>query len=356
MDSNIQYLSAFLNAIVYREITTVSGAVDEIRNAVKQVGGRVLFPHHGEIASSPNIKGLPKRGLTEFTLSQLADATSYFSLESKIGFGSTSTGVLHDGVEIAVKRASYDGKIPCSYFENEIKIIPRLQHTNIVTLLGYCTQKSERILVLEYMPNRSLESFIYGERATESPLDWTKRCEIVQGIAQGALYLHKLCRPRIVHGDLKPGNILLDSDLTPKICDFGISTTLHPVKIGFIAPEYKSGGCLSVKSDVYSFGVTMLHIISGKKGPPPPLALSDESRNYGPLNKWAWDLWAAGRLMEFMDPSLHREPRKAEIMRWVQIGLLCVQEHPEDRPSKWDVLMLGSENAILREPGLPAYY
>ncbi|RLN33616.1 hypothetical protein C2845_PM03G25140 [Panicum miliaceum] len=267
MDFNIRYLSALLNAITYSEITTVLGTADEIRNAVKQDGGRVC-PHHGETASSPSIKGLPKR----------------------------------------------------------------------------------------------------GKRATESPLDWTKRCEIVQGIAQGALYLHKLCKPRIIHGDLKPGNILLYSDLTPKICDFGISTTLKPgVDVdctsivtgsrGFIAPEYKRGGCLSVKSDVYSFGVTMLQIISGKKGPPPPLALSDESRDYGLLNKWAWDLWAARRLMEFIDPSLHREPRKAEIMRWVQIGLLCVQEHPEDRPSMWDVvLMLGCENAILREPGLPAYY
>ncbi|KAG2641290.1 hypothetical protein PVAP13_2KG170800 [Panicum virgatum] len=295
---------------------------------------------------------------------ELADATNYFSHENRIGFGCTSTVYK----ALAVK-ASYDG-IPCSYIENEIKLIPRLQHTNIVTLLGYCTQKSERILVLEYMPNGSLDSFIYGKRAIESPLDWTKRCEIVQGIAQGTLYLHKLCRPRIIHGDLKPGNILLDSDLTPKICDFGISTTLKPgVDVdctsivagsrGFIAPEYKRGGCLSVKSDVYSFVVTMLQIISGKKGPPPPLALSDESRNYGPLNKWVSlrDLWAAGRLMEFIDPSLHRERRKAEIMRWVQIGLLCVQEHPEDRPSMWDVvLMLGCENAVIREPGLPAYY
>ncbi|CAN6180285.1 unnamed protein product [Urochloa humidicola] len=370
MDFNIRYLSALLNAINYSEITTVSGTTGEIRNTVQQDGGRVL-PQHGNTGSSPNIKGLPKRGLLEFSFSQLAESTNYFSLENKIGFGATSTvykGVLHDGLEVAVKRASYDGQIPCNYFENEIKLLPKLKHTNIVTLLGYCTQKSERILILEYMPNRSLDSFIYGDRAIKSPLDWSKRCEIVQGIAQGALYLHKLCRPRIIHGDLKPGNILLDSDLSPKICDFGISTTLKPgadvdcTRIvagsrGFIAPEYKTGGCLSVKSDVYSFGVTMLQIISGKKGPPPPLALSDESRDFGPLNKWAWDLWVARRLMDFIDPSLHREPRKAEIMRWVQIGLLCVQEHPEDRPSMWDVvLLLGCENAILREPDLPAYY
>ncbi|CAL5089761.1 unnamed protein product [Urochloa decumbens] len=315
MDFNIRYLAALLNAINYSEITTVSGTADGIRNTD---GGRAL-PHHGEAGSSPNNKGLPKRGLVEFAFSQLAEATNYFSLKNKIGFGAISTvykGVLHHGLQIAFKRASYDGQIPCNYFENEINLIPKLKHTNIVTLLGYCTQKSERILILESMPNRSLDSFIYGDRAIKSPLDWPKRCQIVQGIAQGALYLHKLCRPRIIHGDLKRGNILLDSDLSPKICDFRISTTLKPgadvdcTRIvagsrGFIVPEYKRGGCLSLKSHVYSFGVTMLQTISGKKAPPPPLALSDESRDYGPLNKWLCSglgLMGSAKAMQFIDP------------------------------------------------------
>uniref|UniRef100_A0A0E0BM06 Protein kinase domain-containing protein n=1 Tax=Oryza glumipatula TaxID=40148 RepID=A0A0E0BM06_9ORYZ len=310
-------------------------------------------------------------GLKRFALSQLEVATDNFSLENQIGVGAFSIvyqGRLNEGLEVAVKRASYVDKIPFHQLENELDLIPKLQHTNIVKLLGYCTRKRERILVFEYMPNRSLDSFITGERATKEPLDWPKRSQIVRGIAQGAVYLHKLCEPRIIHGDLKPGNILLDASLKPKICDFGISKALKAdadkdctgVVVGsrgFMAPEYKQGGCLSLQTDVYSFGATLLQIIRGKHISPSSLALSDESRNYGPLNKWAWNLWKDGNLMELIDPSLHDETHAAEMKRWVQIALLCVQQSPEERPSMWDVLlMLSCDSVILPEPKLPAYY
>lgn len=161
-----------------------------------------------------------------------------------------------------------------------------------------------------------------------------------------------------------------------------------------MAPEYKQGGCLSLQTDVYSFGATLLQIIRGKHISPSSLALSDESRNYGPLNKWvrepfrvlllkrnwrvcepdtlfrvdhsltssnfptqAWNLWKDGNLMELIDPSLHDETHAAEIKRWVQIALLCVQQSPEERPSMWDVLlMLSCDSVILPEPKLPAYH
>uniref|UniRef100_A0A0D3HPR4 Protein kinase domain-containing protein n=1 Tax=Oryza barthii TaxID=65489 RepID=A0A0D3HPR4_9ORYZ len=395
-------------------------------------------------------------GLKRFAFSQLEVATDNFSLENQIGVGAFSIvyqGQLNEGLEVAVKRASYVDKIPFHQLENELDLIPKLQHTNMrvftvleerryqiqvvhyapsngckglvrrgtaslgkqvpsnfqrwkgrvvlshmnwkgtshcllsppqinqpdaavglpaaVTtgeLLGYCTRKRERILVFEYMPNRSLDSFITGERATKEPLDWPKRSQIVRGIAQGAVYLHKLCEPRIIHGGLKPGNILLDASLKPKICDFGISKALKAdadkdctgVVVGsrgFMAPEYKQGGCLSLQTDVYSFGATLLQIIRGKHISPSSLALSDESRNYGPLNKWAWNLWKDGNLMELIDPSLHDETHAAEMKRWVQIALLCVQQSPEERPSMWDVLlMLSCDSVILPEPKLPAYY
>jgi len=169
-------------------------------------------------------------GLTKFSFSQLVQVTNHFSLDSNIGFGGSSyayKGQLKSGVEVAVKRASYEGKIPFEHFKNEIELIPKLQHTNIVKLLGYCIQKRERILVFEYMPNGSLDSFIYGERSREA-LEWPKRHQIIKGIAQGAKYLHQQCEPCIIHGDLKPGNILLDSEFNPKICDFGTSKALKP--------------------------------------------------------------------------------------------------------------------------------
>lgn len=124
---------------------------------------------------------------------------------------------------------------------------------------------------------------------------------------------------------------------------------------GFIAAEYIEAGCFSVKSNVYSFGAMVLQIISGKRGP--PATLPGESRDFGPLNGWAWDLWIEEKLMDFIDPSLRGEPHMAEIMRWIQIALLCVQRLPAERPSMWDVLlMLNCECVILRDPNLPAYY
>jgi len=164
-------------------------------------------------------------GFTLFDLSQLQRATENFSEGNRLGrggFGPVYKGQLSDGQEIAVKRlASHSGQ-GFTEFRNEVELIAKLQHTNLVRLLGCCIEGEEKNLVYEYMPNKSLDFFIFDENQSSS-LNWSKRRVIIEGIAQGLLYLHKHSRLRVIHRDLKASNILLDQDMNPKISDFGLA-------------------------------------------------------------------------------------------------------------------------------------
>ncbi|RVW86392.1 G-type lectin S-receptor-like serine/threonine-protein kinase RKS1 [Vitis vinifera] len=155
----------------------------------------------------------------------IAAATNNFSFTNKLGwggFGSVYKGQLSNGQEIAVKRLSKDSGQGVEEFKNEVTLIAKLQHRNLVKLLGCCIEEEEKVLIYEYMPNKSLDSFIFDE-TKRSMLTWEKRFEIIIGIAQGILYLHQDSRLRIIHGDLKASNVLLDVDMIPKISDFGMA-------------------------------------------------------------------------------------------------------------------------------------
>ncbi|XBI68637.1 hypothetical protein VPH35_047810 [Triticum aestivum] len=218
---------------------------------------------------------------SEFTLfdfHEILQATHNFSKENllgKGGFGPVYKGQLPNGMEIAVKRlASHSGQ-GFTEFKNEVELIAKLQHNNLVKLLGCCIQGDGKLLVYEYFPNKSLDFFIFDENRT-ALVDWEKRRVIIEGIAQGLLYLHKHSRLRIIHRDLKASNILLDQNMNPKISDFGLakifssndtqgSTKRVVGTYGYMSPEYASEGMYSIKSDVFSFGVLLLEILSGKK-------------------------------------------------------------------------------------------
>ncbi|URE16150.1 serine threonine-protein kinase [Musa troglodytarum] len=313
-----------------------------------------------------NDEGTEAKGLDLplFDLGTVAAATGNFSIESKLGeggFGPVYKGKLEDEQEIAVKRLSETSVQGVDEFKNEVVLIAKLQHRNLVRLLGCCVQGEERMLIYEYMPNGSLDSFLFEDKAKGWLLNWPTRYSIIVGIARGLLYLHQDSRLRIIHRDLKASNILLDMHMNPKISDFGMArifggddaegNTKRVVGTGYMSPEYAMDGIFSVKSDVYSFGVLVLEIISGKKN----RGNYDSSRRLNLLG-YTWRLWREGKGLDLVDEAIGDSYPQAEVLRCMKVGLLCVQERPEDRPTMSAVmLMLGSVVSLLPEPRRPGF-
>ncbi|KAL5581845.1 hypothetical protein UlMin_014287 [Ulmus minor] len=298
-----------------------------------------------------------------FALESILAATDNFSEANKLGqggFGPVYKGEFPGG-EIAIKRLSKGSGQGLEEFKNEVLLIAKLQHRNLVRLLGYCVKGEEKMLLYEYMPNKSLDSFIF-DRTLCLLLNWEIRLNIILGIARGLLYLHHDSRLRIIHRDLKTSNILLDEEMNPKISDFGLarifggkqteaSTTRVVGTYGYMSPEYALDGFFSIKSDVFSFGVVVLEIISGKRNTgfyQPEISLS--------LLGHAWKLWIENKALDLIDATIRETCNANELLRCVGVGLLCVQEDPNDRPTMSNVLfMLGSEAASLPNPKQPAF-
>lgn len=299
-----------------------------------------------------------------FDLSTIMEATDNFSLENKIGaggFGKVFKGVLEEGQEVAVKRLSETSRQGNDEFKNEVICIAELQHRNLVKLLGCCIEEEEKILVYEYMPNKSLDLFIF-DQTRSTLLDWPKRFNIINGIARGLMYLHQDSRLRIIHRDLKASNVLLDFEMNPKISDFGMARSFGGNETGdntnrvvgtygYMSPEYAVDGIFSVKSDVFSFGVLILEIISGKKNR--RFIHPDHNLN---LIGHAWMLHREGRSSEIVDPNLVESCHTSELQRSIHVGLLCVQQSPEDRPNMSSVVLMLTNEGILPQPKPPGFF
>ncbi|KAL0012561.1 hypothetical protein SO802_007669 [Lithocarpus litseifolius] len=298
-----------------------------------------------------------------FDLGCIVAATDNFSPINKLGqggFGSVFKGQLSNGQEVAIKRLSKSSAQGIEEFKNEVSLIAKLQHRNLVKLFGCCIQGEEKMLIYEYMPNKSLDFLIF-DHTRSSLLNWGKRFEIIIGIARGILYLHQDSRLKIIHRDLKTSNVLLDGEMNPKISDFGIARIFNGDQIqdtttrvvgtyGYMSPEYVIFGKFSTKSDVFSFGVILLEIVSGKKN-----NSSFQMHDSLTLIGHVWELWREDRVLDIVDPSINDSFVSHEVLRCIQIGLLCVQEDAMDRPTMLAVLLMLSCETTLPSPKQPAF-
>ncbi|CAN6921722.1 unnamed protein product [Brassica oleracea] len=306
-------------------------------------------------------------GSLQFYFKAIEAATSNFHNINKLGhggFGEVYKGTFPNGTEIAVKRLSKTSGQGEREFKNEVLLVAKLQHRNLVRLLGFCVQGEERILVYEFLPNKSLNYFLFGDSTKRSQLDWTRRYKIIEGITRGILYLHQDSRLTIIHRDLKASNILLDADMNPKIADFGMARNFRMDQtedntgrvvgtFGYMPPEYVANGQFSTKSDVYSFGVLILEIIGGKKNS----SFHEIDGSTGNLVTYVWRLWNNDSLLELVDPVIGDNYDKYEVIRCVHIGLLCVQENPTDRPSMFTIFkMLTNTSITLPVPQPPGFF
>lgn len=288
----------------------------------------------------------PAQGaLLAFTYRDLQAVTNSFSTKlGGGGFGSVFKGTMPDSTDIAVKKLEGLGQGE-KQFRAEVSTIGTIQHVNLVRLRGFCSEGPNRLLVYGYMPNRSLDFHLFNKHAGDEVLSWSKRYQIALGTARGLHYLHEKCINCIIHCDIKPENILLDADYTPKVADFGLAklvgrdfsrvlTTVRGTR-GYLAPEWISGLPITAKADVYSYGMMLFEVVSGKR--------NTEQKEDGRLvlfPTWAVRRVVEGRAMEMVDAEIGGDADAGEVERVVRVASWCIQDDEEHRPSMGQVVQV----------------
>lgn len=299
-------------------------------SAVTTQSAKKLSTYFSEVATETAHK---------FSLSEIEDATGKF--QKKIGsggFGIVYYGKIKDGKEIAVKVLTNESYQGIREFLNEVKLLSRIHHKNLVTFLGYSQQDRKNILVYEFMCNGALKEHLRGATARERTVNWIKRLEIAEDAARGIEYLHTGCCPTIIHRDLKSSNILLDKHMRAKVADFGLSkpaadgshvSSIVRGTVGYLDPEYYTSQQLTEKSDIYSFGIILLELISGQE----PISNERLGANCRNIVSWATSYIEGGNIQAIIDPSLNNNYELQSVWKVAEIAIMCVKPQGMLRPS-----------------------
>ncbi|KAH7286954.1 hypothetical protein KP509_32G029400 [Ceratopteris richardii] len=320
----------------------------EHNDANKELNGSRSYTSGDSSLSASSVKtGVFVPGSSEmnwgrcYTQKELEMATNSFSDSNVLGYGSDGIvyhGTLPDGTPIVLKNLSNNRGQADKDFKLEVEAVGRVRHKNLVRLSGYCMEGSQRFLVYEYIENGNLEQWLHGTLGKSAPLPWDVRMKIIIGTARGLAYLHEGLEPKVVHRDVKPSNILLDSLWNPKVSDFGFAKLLGADKrhvttrvmgtFGYVAPEYVSTGMLTEKSDVYSYGVLVMELITGRV----PV---DHNRPIGEIHliEWLKSMVGSRRSEEVADPSMTDRPPPRSLKRALLVALRCVDPDDTKRPT-----------------------
>jgi serine/threonine protein kinase len=283
----------------------------------------------------------------KISLAEIRSATHNFDPKLQIGvggFGYVYRAILSDGTKVAVKRCKQEGQRSGQgllEFETEIIVLSKIRHRHLVSLIGYCDEGSEMILVYEYMEKGTLRDYLYDSDVPR--LSWKQRLQICIGSASGLEYLHKGAAGGIIHRDVKSTNILLDENLVAKVADFGLSksgpldethvSTVVKGTIGYLDPEYMMTQQLTEKSDVYSFGIVLLEVLCGR-----PAIDSTLPREQMNLAEWVMLCKKQGLLEEVIDSTLKGQIDPSSLRHFIETAEKCLQPDSADRPAMADVL------------------
>ncbi|OAY57845.1 hypothetical protein MANES_02G129300v8 [Manihot esculenta] len=293
-------------------------------------------------------------GPQRFSYKDLYKATRGFKDKEQLGFGgfgSVYKGVLpSSNTQVAVKKVSHDSQQGIKEFVSEIVSMGRLRHRNLVQLLGYCRRKGELLLVYDYMPNGSLDKFLFQNDTPN--LNWIRRYQILRGVASAMLYLHEEWEQVVLHRDVKASNVMLDAELNGRLGDFGLAkfydhgsipqTTCVVGTVGYLAPEVSRTGRVTTSSDVFAFGILMLEVACGRR-PIEPERPPQEAL----LLDWVLECWKRGAILETSDPRLEGRYMAEEMEMILKLGLLCTHATPAARPITRQVMQYLDKNAPL---------